>query len=254
MHQIILLIQGIEHVQIFIVIVGQTLAMFVYRAAQHCMCQWIAACGDFISSVDKRVRMLRRIDRVEHDGERTAGRIFHAGRHIEAAYSHTVLLIFYGARPDGYVGEDIFYITPVVGVEHLVSGGHLRLFDGMNMHFAHGDQAAHEIRLFLRIRLADDSFVALAGGAGFVCIDSGDQDKLVLNLLIDAGKAADVVAYGIFVVCRTGTDDDQEFVALSGDDIPDLCVTSALDLRKAFRYGELFPDLIWSWQFRYEMK
>ncbi len=154
-----------------------------------------------------------------------------------------MLLVLHGTGADGYIREDILYIAPVVGVEHLIGGGHFGYLDGVNVHLTHGDQAAHKVGFFLRIRLADDPFVALTGGAGLVGVNPGDQDQLVLHLFVDAGEPADIIADGVLVVGRTGADDDQEFIAFSGDDVTDLGVPSAFDLRETLRNRKLFPDL-----------
>ena len=47
-------------------------------------------------------------------------------------------------------------IAPVVGIEHFIRGGQSGFFDGADMHLAHGNQAACEIRFFLRVGLTDD--------------------------------------------------------------------------------------------------
>ena len=70
----------------------------------------------------------------------------------------------------------------------------------------------------------DKAFVAFSGGAGLVGVNSGDQDALVGDLVIDCGKAVNIVTDRIFVVGAAGTDDDKKLVAFSSNDFLDFSI------------------------------
>ena len=120
-------------------IVGQASAVFVDGTAKYCVCQRIAIGCHFHAPVDKGMGVLCCIDGIEHHGECAAGGIFHTGRHIETADCHTMVLIFHGAGTDCHIGENIFHIPPVFGIEHFIRGGQAGFLDGPDMHFTHGD-------------------------------------------------------------------------------------------------------------------
>ena len=73
------------------------------------------------------------------------------------------------------------------------------------MHFPHGNQPGEEIFFFLRVRLMYDSFIAISGGTGFVGINPGNENQFFFYLVIESGKAVDILTDGIFVVCGAGT-------------------------------------------------
>ncbi len=98
------------------------------------------------------------------------------------------------------------------------------------------------------------SFIAFAGGAGFVGIDSGNQNQLVLDFFIDSGQSADIVADGLFIVGRTGTDDDQEFAALSGEYVFDLGVSFLFQFHSLCRHGIFLTNIFRGGKFRYISK
>lgn len=154
-----------------------------------------------------------------------------------------MLLILHGARADCHIGEDIGDIAPVFRVEHLVRCGESALLNGTDLHLSHGDQTREKVRFLFGIRLGNHSLVAFSGGAGLVGVDTGDQDQLVLHLLVHLGKSCYIVAHGICIVCGTGTDDDQKFIALAGKDLSDLGVSLFLQRRNGGRDGILFADL-----------
>ena len=171
------------------------------------------------------VWMLGSINGVEHNGKVTAGWIFHPGCNIKTADGKTVLLVFNRTCTDRNVGEQVFYISPVFRVKHFVCTGETAFFNCTDVHFAHGDQTFHHIRCFFRVRLGSDSLVAFAGGTWFICIHTRDDDQLVLHIFLDGSETADIIAYRIFVVCRTRSDDDKKTVVKTFDHIADLCVT-----------------------------
>ncbi len=112
----------------------------------------------------------------------------------------------------------------------------------MYVHFPHGDQSGREIGFFLRVRLADDTFVAFSGRSGFVRIDSRYQDQPVLYLIVQSAEAADIIADRVFVVGGTGTDDDEKFIAFAGDYIADFLIPPLFQAGEMFRDRKLFSD------------
>ena len=93
------------------------------------------------------------------------------------------------------------------------------------MHFSHGDESIMKIRLFLRIRLMNDSLVALSCSTWFIGIDTRDDQNLVRNLILYLGKTIYIIADRIFVICRTWSDDDQKLIGFPGKDLFDLGIT-----------------------------
>lgn len=71
----------------------------------------------------------------------------------------------------------------------------------------------------------DDTFIAFAGGTGLICINPWNKDKLVLYFLMDFGKAGNIIADSVFVICGTGPDNDKEFIAFACEDIPYLVMS-----------------------------
>ena len=127
--------------QIFIVIIGNIVAMLVDCAAQDCVRERISGRIDLPAAVDKRMRVLCRVHGVEHDAEVSACGVLHPGGYVEAADDEAVLLVFHGAGADRDVGEKIAHISPVLRIEHLISRGEFRFIHDAQLHFAHCDNA-----------------------------------------------------------------------------------------------------------------
>ena len=87
------------------------------------MCQRVAACLHFVTTVYEMMWVLCRIYGVEHNRKVAAGRVFHTGCDIKTTDRQTVLLILDRTCTDGNVGEKIFDIPPVFRVEHLICTG-----------------------------------------------------------------------------------------------------------------------------------
>lgn len=95
----------------------------------------------------------------------------------------------------------------------------------------------------------DNTLVAVAGGAGLIGVDSRNQDQAVGYLVVDFCKTVDIIADRIFVICRAGTDDNQQLVAFAGEDIADLGIAFLLDRNQRIRNRILLPDFIGSRKF-----
>ncbi len=76
------------------------------------------------------------------------------------------------------------------------------------MHFAHGDDAGQKVFPLVWIRLMDDAFISVTGGAGFIGIDSRNEDQFIFYFIIDLCQPFHIFADRIFIVGRTGADDD----------------------------------------------
>ena len=89
----------------------------------------------------------------------------------------------------------------------------------------------------------EHAFVAFAGGAGLIGIDAGDDNDLICYLFLYTGQAVGIIADGIFIIRRAGTDDQEELVAFSGEHFGNFLIPLFLNLRQFQGEGVLFPDL-----------
>ncbi len=92
------------------------------------------------------------------------------------------------------------------------------------MHLADRDNAREQIGFAVGIGLVQHAFVAFTRGAGFVCIDPGNNEQLVPDFFVHVLQTADIFCHAVFAVCRTGADDEDEFVAASLEDIPQFLI------------------------------
>ena len=83
----------------------------------------------------------------------------------------------------------------------------------------------------------NNTLVAVAGGTGLIGVNSRNQDQAVGYLVVDFCKTVDIIADRIFVICRAGTDDNQQLVAFAGEDIADLGIAFLLDRNQRIRNG-----------------
>lgn len=68
------------------------------------------------------------------------------------------------------------------------------------------------------------AFIALSCCSGFICIYSWNDQNLVGNFILYGAEPAQVIAYSVFVVRGTWSDDDKKFIGFSSKDIPDFLV------------------------------
>ena len=170
-----------QKLNVLVVIVRHGVAVLVGRTAENGVRQRISACLYLPGTVNKGVGALCGNDGVDHNRKITAGRVFHAGRNVDAGNSQTVLLVFYGTCADRNIGENIGQIAPVGRIQHFVCRSQISLFYYTHMHFTHGDQAVQQVRLSFRVRLMNDTFVAFTCGTRFVGIDTRDDDQDTLS-------------------------------------------------------------------------
>ena len=65
---------------------------------------------------------------------------------------------------------------------------------------SHCDKSRNKIHTFFGIGLMNNALVSVACGAGLVGIDPGDQDQLILDLLVDLRKPADIIANSLLII------------------------------------------------------
>ena len=236
--QIALAVQLEQADEILIVVVGDAGAVLVHAAAQDAVGERVAARRDVAAAVQEAMPRLRRLHRVEHDGEVAAGRVLHADGDIHAARRQAVLLVLHRARAHRLIGEEVVEVAAVFGIEHLVRRGQAALGDGADMQLADGDDAVQKIGRLVGAGLVQHPLVALPRRARLVGVDARDDDELVREPLLHGDEAGDVFADGILAVRRTGPDDDEELVGCAGKDVADGGVAPRFDLGELRREGE----------------
>ena len=110
------------------------------------------------------------------------------------------------------------------------------------MQLADGQDTLEQIRCLFRIGLMKDPFISIPGGTWFIGIDAGNDDQVIFGVLLHLYQAGNIIAYGIFIVGRAGTDNDKKFVTVSGKDITDLLIPFVLYLGELLREGKLMSD------------
>ena len=198
--------------KILIMIVWHCLTMFIDRTTQNCMCERISICLHLPASVDETMRSLSCNNRIYHNTEITAGRIFHSGRDIHTADSQTMLLILNRTCTYCNVGKDVGEITVVLRIEHLICAGKSTFLDCMNMHFADSNQSCEHVRSFLRVRLMDHTLVSLTGSTRFIGVNTWNDQNFVFDLFLDLAETQKIVTDSIFIVSRAWTDDCEKFI------------------------------------------
>ena len=187
----------VQMYQIFVVVVGAALAEIINVAAQNRVGIRITVGLDFPASVEEGMTTLGSYDTVHHNGEVTTGRVLHADRNTDTAGGQTMLLVLYGTGTDRCVGQDIGDITVIFRVKKLVGTGQAGFTDRTGMQITDLDQTLKHIRSLIRIGLVHQTFVTGAGGTRFVCIDTRDNKKLVLDLLLHFGETVGIIKYRI---------------------------------------------------------
>ena len=146
-------------------------------------------------------------DGVHHDGEVAARGVFHADRQVKAAGREPVQLILYRSCADGDIAEHVRQVVVIFRVQHLVRAGKAGLGDHLHVHLAYCYQAAEHIRRAVWVGLMEHALVAVAGRAGLICVNARNDEYFVLNLLLNAAKARNVIEHRILAVGRAGAYD-----------------------------------------------
>ena len=97
--------------------------------------------GGLPAPVDEGMAVLGGVDRIHHDGQVASGGVLHAHGHGDTGAGEPVLLVLYGTRSDGHIGEQVGNIRPVFRIKHFIRCSQTAFFHGMNLHFSHGNQA-----------------------------------------------------------------------------------------------------------------
>ena len=158
------------------------------------------------------------LDGVHHDRQVAARGVLHADGDVEPAGDETVLLILDGTRADSDVGENVRQVQAVFRVEQLVRAGKARSRSSTLMCILRDrDQTLENVRVAVRVGLVEHALVAVAGGAGLVAVDAGNEENLVLHLLLQAAQARDIVEHRVLSVGRARADEQHQAVVLSGE-------------------------------------
>ena len=118
-----------------------------------------------------------------------------------------MLLILYRTCTDCNIRENIRDIWPVLRIKHLVCCKQMCLGNRTQMHFTHCDDTIVKIRFLLRIRLMNNSFVALSCCTWLVGIDTRDDQDLIRYLILYLCETVYIITDRIFVICGTWSDD-----------------------------------------------
>ena len=210
--------------QVLVMIVGMGLATVVHIAAQDGMGKRIARAFHFPVAVDEILGGLGRLDGIHHHGQVAAGGVLHAHGDVEPAGGQPVLLVLHAPGTHGHIGQQIGEEEVVLRIEHLIRAGESRLIERPHVQVPDGDQPLEDVRVRQGIGLVEHALVADARGARLVGIDARNDDELVFDGILDGAQAVDIVDHRIFVVRRTGADDEDHFVRAAGQDVLDLAV------------------------------
>ena len=100
------------------------------------------------------------------------------------------------------------------------------------MEVSYSNDTAFKVGHFGWIGLVEHTLVAVARSSGLTCIDSGDNDDLVLDLVLNSAQTVDIIENAVLVVSRAGTDDKQELIGFTAENLLYFSVTVVLDFCK----------------------
>ena len=169
-------------------IVGNAGSVLVHAAPQDGVGHGIAAGRHRLAAVDEAVAMLGGGNGIEHDGQVAAGGVLHAHRDVHTAGHQPVLLILHGPGAHRFVGQQIVQITAILRIEHLVRRGEAGFLHGPNVQAPDGNDARQQVGSLVGLGLVQHSLVPIAGGAGFVGVDAGDDHQPVLQIFVEPGE------------------------------------------------------------------
>ena len=222
------LVNVVQMLQLFEVVIGPGLAVVVDITTQDGVGQLVAGGVDLPAAVNEGVVVLGGHDGVEHDGQVAAGGVLHAHGDGNAAGGQAVLLILHASRAHGHIGQQVGEVAVIVGIQHLVGGGQAGVLQHVGVEAADGDDALQHVHILLGVGLVQEALVAVAGGPGLVGVDTGDQDQTVIDFLLQLRQTLAVIHHGVFPVGGAGADDQHHLVALAGENVGDLLVTGGL--------------------------
>ena len=120
------------------------------------------------------------------------------------------------------------------------------------MHLADGDQPLEHVRLTVGIGLVQHALVPVAGGAGLVAVNAGDDEDRVLHPLLQCPEPRRVLQHGVLPVGGAGADEQHQPLILPGDDGAYLPVVFLLLPRQLLRDGVHVLDGLWGGQLTFE--
>ena len=86
----------------------------------------------------------------------------------------------------------------VLGIQHLVRGGKPRFLQHLHVQGADGNNALEQVGRDARIGLMQHALITVAHGSGLVGIDAGNDQNFILDLLLHACKATDIIKHRCF--------------------------------------------------------
>ena len=146
-----------------------------------------------------------------------------------------MLLVLDAAGTDCDIGYQVGQEVVILRIEHLVGTGEAEFVHCADVHPADGHEPLEDIRIGDRIGLMEHALVSSSGSAGLVGIDTGDDDDLVLDLVLDGTQASYVVEHRILPVCGTRADNKYQLVGLTAQNVTDLLVIKFLGFQPLVR-------------------
>ena len=116
----------------------------------------------------------------------------------------------------------------IFGIEHLVGAGKAVIAQSGGMHIANCENSLKHIGFFVGVGLMEHSLISLTGSSRLVGINSRDNDNFILNLILNASKAGNVIEHRLVIIRRTGSDYKQKLIALTLENRLNLLVAQSL--------------------------
>ena len=117
-------------------------------------------------------------------------------------------------------------------IQHLIGAAEAGFGECADVQLPDGNHALEHVRQLIRVRLVKHALIAVAGGAGLVCIDAGNDQNFILHAFLHAAQPGDIFQDRILAVGRAGPDDQKETVGLSREDLFQCAVVLFLDCGK----------------------
>ena len=203
-------IQPVQLDRSLVVVVGAAVPLLVHIAPHDGVGVGVAVGLHLPAAVEEGVVSHGGVDGVQHHAQVAAGGVLHAHGHIDAAGHQAVLLVLYRAGAHGHIPQNVGQVAVVLGVEHLVGAGKAGLLHRPGVQAADGDDALQHVGLLAGVGLVEHPLVAGTVGAGLIGVDPGDDAVLVLHLLLQGDKAADIVHHAVLPVGGAGADDEHQ--------------------------------------------
>ena len=169
--------------KILIMIIGDSLTVFIHAASQDRVGEFVSRSLHVKSTVNKVVRMLGCGYGIQHNGKIAAGGVLHPYRDIHTAGGKPVLLVFHGTCADGFIGEHVVQITAVFRVKHFIGGRQSGFSHYTDMEPADRYDAGKKVRSLVRFRLMEHSLISVSRGTGLISVNSGNDHQFIGDLI-----------------------------------------------------------------------